>query len=79
MFYQTIAGTLCPLIFSKISLSLGAVGNPGVIGSLLCVFALFGYWGSIPFWWMAGNEYKKHMESWEKAFSERSIKSVSPA
>ena len=64
MFYQTIAATICPLIFSKISLGLGVAANPGIYGTLLAVFACFGYWGSIPFWYLAGKSYKKHMEDW---------------
>lgn len=58
MFYQTIAGGLCPLIFSKIATVMGASATPAIYGKLLAVFALFGYWGSIPFWWLAGRSYK---------------------
>ena len=62
MFYQTITATLAPLLFSKISLSLGASGNPAVYGTVISIFASAGYWGSIPFWYLAGKSYKKNME-----------------
>lgn len=58
MFYQTVAATVCPIMFSKIATTLGASANPILYGKILAGFALFGYWGSIPFWWLAGRSYK---------------------
>lgn len=62
MFYQTVAATLCPILFSKIATSLGAAATPALYGKILAGFALFGYWGSIPFWWLAGRSYKQYKE-----------------
>lgn len=60
MFYQTVAATICPILFSKIATSLGAAANPTIYGTILAGFALVGYWGSIPFWWLAGRSYKSY-------------------
>jgi hypothetical protein len=49
-------------LFSFIANALGASTNPSVYGKILTVFALVGYWGSIPFWYLAGKSYTKHME-----------------
>ena len=62
MFYQTIASTACPIMFSLLSTYLGAASNPGVYGTMITIFSCLGYWGSIPFWYLAGRAYKKHME-----------------
>lgn len=66
MFYQTIAATICPILFSKVGMLMGASSNPMIYGKLVAVFSLAGYWGSIPFWWLAGKSYKKHMEQRQK-------------
>jgi hypothetical protein len=34
--------------------TLGAAANPSLYGKILAAFAFVGYWGSIPFWWLAG-------------------------
>ena len=57
-----MAATICPILFSKVGMGLGAAANPAIYGKLVAIFALVGYWGSIPFWWLAGKSYKKHME-----------------
>jgi len=49
-------------LFSFIANALGASTNPSVYGKILTVFALVGYWGSIPFWYLAGKSYTEHME-----------------
>ena len=41
---------------------MGASVNPSVYGQLLGIFAGIGYWGSIPFFYLAGRSYKKFME-----------------
>ena len=62
MFYQTVAATLCPILFSKIATTMGAAANPSLYGKILALFALVGYWGSIPFWWLAGRSYKEYKQ-----------------
>jgi predicted MFS family arabinose efflux permease len=62
VFWTALAATVCPITFSWLSNYLGAAANPAIYGKVLTVFALIGYWGSVPFWWLAGRSYKKHME-----------------
>jgi hypothetical protein len=47
----------------KLAKILGASQNPAIYGYLIAMFGLIGYWGSIPFWYMAGKSYKKDMEA----------------
>jgi hypothetical protein len=61
VFWTAIAATLCPITFSSAANYLGAAANPALYGYILTGFAALGYWGSIPFWWLAGKSYKKHM------------------
>jgi hypothetical protein len=56
-------------LFSFIANALGASTNPSVYGKILTVFALVGYWGSIPFWYLAGKSYTKHMEKQNMNFN----------
>lgn len=60
-FFKTVAGGMSPLIFSKITTSLGASASPSLYGRILSLFGFIGYWGCIPFWWLAGQSYKAHM------------------
>jgi len=63
MFFTTISSTIAPILFSAFSKNLGAAANPSIYGYIITVFALIGYWGSLPFWYMAGKSYKKFMEA----------------
>ena len=62
MFYTTVMATICPIFFSFVSNFFGAGDDPRIYGYVLTFFAGLGYWGSIPFWWLAGKSYKKYME-----------------
>ena len=78
MFYQTIAGGVCPLLFSKIATGMGASATPALYGKLLAVFALFGYWGSIPFWWLAGRSYKAFVQRRDQEANEEEAAAALP-
>ena len=39
--------------------SLGAQANPFIYGPLITGCVAVSYIGSIPFWWMAGKEYRE--------------------
>ena len=41
---------------------MGALTNPKLYGPLITTFVGISYLGSIPFWYMAGKNYKKFME-----------------
>ena len=62
MFYTTVMATVCPIFFSFVSNYFGAGGDPRIYGYVLTSFAALGYWGSIPFWWLAGRSYKEYMQ-----------------
>jgi hypothetical protein len=62
MFYTTVMATICPIFFSFVANFFGAAADPKIYGYVLTFFAGLGYWGSIPFWWLAGRSYKKYME-----------------
>ena len=68
MFYTTITSTAAPLFVSMIINGLGATNNPVFLGQVLSVFSLVGYWGSIPFFYLAGKNYKKYVEENKKQF-----------
>jgi len=60
-FCITLAQTLSPVIFGQIANSMGCLANPKLYGPLITTFVFLSYLGSIPFWWLAGKAYKKHM------------------
>jgi hypothetical protein len=61
LFYTALAATISPAVFGYLANSLGAAANPAIYGFLLTLFTLIGYGGSVPFFWLAGREYKKFM------------------
>lgn len=61
MFFTAIASTFTPILFGKIAKSLGASANPAIYGYLIAAFGIVGYWGSIPFWYLAGKSYEEEM------------------
>ena len=66
MFYTTIASTISPAIISLIINVLGGANvAPILYGKILTIFVLIGYCGAIPFFYLAGKSYKKHMECLE--------------
>jgi len=50
---------LGPLVLSKLAANVGAVTNPALYGPLITGMTLVGFGGSVPFWFLAGREYKK--------------------
>ena len=62
VFWTSIAATICPIVFGYIANLMGAAANPAIYGYILTGFACLGYWGSIPFWWLAGKSYTKFIE-----------------
>ena len=61
VFFTAIAATVAPIFFSNVANFIGAAANPALYGYVLTGFAFLGYWGSVPFWWLAGKSYKKYM------------------
>lgn len=45
---------------------MGCVENPYLYGPIITIFVCLSYLGSVPFWWLAGKEYKKFMEKKEE-------------
>ena len=62
-FCITLAQTISPVIFGAIANRMGCLANPTLYGPLITTFVGLSYLGSIPFWWRAGANYKKHMEA----------------
>lgn len=64
MFYMTIASTLSPII---INLIINVLGGPTVdlYAKILTIFSFIGYCGAVPFFYLAGKSYEKHMKSLE--------------
>ena len=61
LFYSAMAATISPAVFGYFSNLLGASSNPAIYGYLITAFTFIGYGGSVPFFWLAGKEYKKYM------------------
>jgi MFS family permease len=66
MFYTTIVATFTPILFGLVSNIFGAASDPRIYGYVLTLFAGLGYWGSIPFWFLAGKSYEEYMVEQEK-------------
>jgi len=58
-FTITCAQTLGPLILGKLATYFGCVANPAMYGPLITALVVVGFGGSVPFWFLAGKEYKK--------------------
>jgi len=50
------------LVLSKLAGHFGAVANPALYGPLITFMTIVGFGGSVPFWYLAGKEYKKKKE-----------------
>ena len=61
LFYTALAATVSPALFGFMANSLGAASNPSIYGYIVTLFSVIGYGGSVPFFWLAGKEYKKYM------------------
>ena len=61
-FYITIAGCISTVVFNYIANILGAPSAPHIYGKLIFAWSLFGYLAAIPCFWIAGKQYKKHMD-----------------
>ena len=46
---------------SKLAKYYGAVSNPALYGPIITGMVLIGFGGSVPFWYLAGKEYKKQV------------------
>ena len=72
-FTITIAQTLGPLFLDLLARNYGALTNPLVYGPIITLCTLLGFGGSVPCWWMAGQNYKRIMiERDEQAKAEQS-------
>jgi len=63
LFYMTIAGCFSTVLLGHVANVLGAAANPAIYGQLIFVWNVIGYVGSVPFFWKAGQEYKKFVEN----------------
>lgn len=61
LFYTALAATISPAVFGYLANFLGAAANPSIYGFLLTGSTILGYGGSVPFFWLAGREYKRYM------------------
>jgi len=59
-FSITIAQTIAPAIFGIMCNKFGVLTNPAMYGPLIAGFSIFGFLGSVPFWWLAGKHYKEY-------------------
>lgn len=69
-FCITLAQTVGPAVFNAFANAYGCLANPALYGPLITASIGFSYIGSIPFWWMAGKEYKKFMEEKDRKKAE---------
>ena len=58
---ETVAGTASTMILGALEEHFDAKNNKELYGKILCDFVVFAYAGSIPFFILAGIEYKKAM------------------
>lgn len=65
-FCITVAQTLSPAIFGIFANKFGCLANPAMYGPLITAAVVFGYLGSLPFWFRAGKAYKNFMEEKDK-------------
>jgi hypothetical protein len=56
-----MTGTAFTMLFGYLANIFGAAGNPLVYGKLLIAIQSIAYAGMVPFFWMAGNAYKKKL------------------
>jgi len=61
LFCTTIAGTIATVLAQYFTNAFDAKNNVEVYGQILVVFVFISYAGSIPFFILAGREYKKFM------------------
>jgi hypothetical protein len=61
VFWTALSATVCPIFFGYVANLIGAPANPSLYGYVLAGFAFIGYWGSVPFWYLAGKSYTKYM------------------
>lgn len=78
-FCITVAQTLSPAIFGIFANKLGCLVNPAMYGPLITGAVVFGYLGSLPFWYRAGKAYKKFMEDKDATESAALLEGAAPA
>ena len=59
LFFTTLAGTLSTFLLGQFAETFELKLFPERYGYILCSFVFFSYLGSIPFFLLAGNSYKK--------------------
>ena len=60
-FCITMTKTVSAAVFGYVANTFGAQQNPLAYGPLITAFVAVSYWGSLPFWYKAGQAYKKFM------------------
>ena len=61
LFFTTISGTISTILLGQFSETFDVTQYPERYGYILCAFVFFSYLGSVPFFFLAGNAYKKHL------------------
>lgn len=59
LFFTTLAGTLSTFLCGQFAETWKFKENPSYYGYTLCAMVFFSYLGSVPFFILAGNSYKK--------------------
>ena len=66
LFFTTISGTISTFLLGQFVETYSLKVIPQRYGYILCAFVFFSYLGSIPFFYLAGNSYKKLLEKKKK-------------
>lgn len=67
LFMATVAGTVSNILLGALLDHSKAEDHPDLYGKYLCIFVVFSYGGSLPFFWLAGREYTKVKRRAEEA------------
>ena len=67
LFCATMAGVISTAVLNQLQETYDVKNNPPRYGYILCAFVCFSYGGSIPFFALAGREYRKVMLSRQEA------------
>jgi hypothetical protein len=59
LFFTTLAGTLSTFLLGLFTETYKLKQHPERYGYILCAFVFFSYLGSVPFFYYAGNSYKR--------------------
>jgi len=61
LFFTTISGTISTFLLGQFTETFHLDKYPERYGYILCAFVFFSYLGSVPFFYLAGNSYKKFL------------------